>query len=345
MKISHENYEAYYLDYLEGTLSKQEIELFITFIQENPDLKLDDNLLPTFHSDEQITLPTDFHAKIKAIPSLETEFSELAIGEIEGILTPTEHTKFENLLQENERFENEYNLYKQTKLIADKNILFPAKSKLKKGQIISIKPLISFLVAASVLAFVYFNFTPKNLDSKHKIATLNSTKTSKKRSENAPIISELGNKKSDYNKINKTINKSLERKPIISIIETSSDKSIAFTEVSIPIASSKDSIIQTQITEILLAKTEKLPNSVFNKLERQNNEYESIVSNTLDKFNALKEKFGLKLSKEQKEDMLAESINLHTRISDANYNAVQKLEKYKQQIISQFNLLFATKAN
>ena len=130
MKITRENYEAYYLDYLEGTLSKNELEIFTTFIQENPDLKMDDNLLPTFHTDEQIILPTDIQAKIKAIPSLETEFSKLAIGEIEGILTPTEHTKFENLLKENMRYENEFKLYQQTKLVADKNIQFPAKLKL-----------------------------------------------------------------------------------------------------------------------------------------------------------------------------------------------------------------------
>ena len=52
--------------------------IFTTFIQENPDLKMDDNLLPTFHTDEQIILPTDIQAKIKAIPSLETEFFRIS---------------------------------------------------------------------------------------------------------------------------------------------------------------------------------------------------------------------------------------------------------------------------
>ncbi len=345
MKITRENYEAYYLDYLEGTLSKNELEIFTTFIQENPDLKMDDNLLPTFHTDEQIILPTDIQAKIKAIPSLETEFSKLAIGEIEGILTPTEHTKFENLLKENMRYENEFKLYQQTKLVADKNIQFPAKLKLKKGRIISIRPIISILVAASVLVLIYLNFTPNNLESKQKIAELNKTITSKKRIENEPIITEVKNNKSTQKSINKIIAKSLDKKLIIFTDGNSIHKTIAFTELTLPTTSPKDSIIQTEITQIEIAKTEKLPNSLFNTIQSKNNLYESIFNKTLENLKELKGVFSLKLSKVQKEDILAESINLHTRISDANYNAIQKLEKYKQRIISQFNILIATKAN
>ena len=242
------------------------------------------------------------------------------------------------------RYENEFKLYQQTKLLADKNIQFPAKLKLKKGRIISIRPIISILVAASVLVLIYLNFTPNNLASKQKIAELNKTITSKKRIENEPIITEVKNNKNTQKSINKIMTKSLDKKSIIFTDGNSIQKTIAFTELTLPTTSPKDSIIQTEITQIEIAKTEKLPNSLFNTIETKNNVYESIVSKTLDHLNELKKMFGMKLSKEQKEDILAESINLHTRISDVNYHAIQKLEKYKQQIISQFNLLIATES-
>ena len=39
MKITRDNYELYFLDYIEGNLDDNLVDIFIEFLQENPDLK------------------------------------------------------------------------------------------------------------------------------------------------------------------------------------------------------------------------------------------------------------------------------------------------------------------
>jgi len=39
MQIDHDNYESYFLDFLEGRLSEQEIDHLLTFLKNNPDLE------------------------------------------------------------------------------------------------------------------------------------------------------------------------------------------------------------------------------------------------------------------------------------------------------------------
>jgi len=39
MQIDRNNYESYFLDFLEGRLSEQEIDNLLTFLRNNPDLE------------------------------------------------------------------------------------------------------------------------------------------------------------------------------------------------------------------------------------------------------------------------------------------------------------------
>ena len=39
MKINRNNYEAFFIDYLEGNLDEKMVDDFIEFLQQNPDLK------------------------------------------------------------------------------------------------------------------------------------------------------------------------------------------------------------------------------------------------------------------------------------------------------------------
>jgi hypothetical protein len=59
MKITRENYEPYFLDYLEGNLDENLVDDFMEFLQQNPDLK---NELEMY---ESITIP-DFTAEYEA---------------------------------------------------------------------------------------------------------------------------------------------------------------------------------------------------------------------------------------------------------------------------------------
>ena len=51
-RISIFNYEAFYLDFLEGNLNEEDTALLMAFLEANPDLKMEDDSLPTFEAEE-----------------------------------------------------------------------------------------------------------------------------------------------------------------------------------------------------------------------------------------------------------------------------------------------------
>ena len=53
--INSTNYEAFYLDFLEGNLNEEETALLFVFLDENPEFKLDDSEFFTIE-DDSITL-------------------------------------------------------------------------------------------------------------------------------------------------------------------------------------------------------------------------------------------------------------------------------------------------
>ena len=79
-KISIFNYEAFYLDYLEGNLNTEDAELFITFLNDHPELKVNDDFLPTF-SNEQSALDAQFKEDLKQISFNETAICNENVGQ------------------------------------------------------------------------------------------------------------------------------------------------------------------------------------------------------------------------------------------------------------------------
>jgi hypothetical protein len=53
--ITRENYEIYYLDYLEGNLSDKKTDELLLFLEENTDLKVDETAMPTIYEEQEYT--------------------------------------------------------------------------------------------------------------------------------------------------------------------------------------------------------------------------------------------------------------------------------------------------
>ena len=51
--INKENYESYYLDFLEGNLNEKETTLLLVFLDKNPLLKLEDSAFSIIYSDDE----------------------------------------------------------------------------------------------------------------------------------------------------------------------------------------------------------------------------------------------------------------------------------------------------
>lgn len=132
MKISRDNYEPFFLDYLEGKLEEDLIDQFLDFLEKNPDLKEELQLF------ENVNLPQDqvvFEGKQKLYKTQADEkpmTDNRMIAYLEGDLDEDGRQMFEAYLADHPEIGKEYNLFTQTKLIPEYEVKFPAKQKLYK---------------------------------------------------------------------------------------------------------------------------------------------------------------------------------------------------------------------
>ena len=132
MKITRDNYEAFFLDYLDGKLEETMIDEFLDFLETNPDLKEE------LHLFEHIELPGDpvvFTSKehlYKPVAEENVGFEIKSVAMMEGDLRGKERQQFEQYLASDPVLQKEYDLMAQTRLVADTAIKYPQKKNLYK---------------------------------------------------------------------------------------------------------------------------------------------------------------------------------------------------------------------
>jgi len=174
MDITRENYETWFVDYLEGNLDETVVDRFIEFLQENPDLKEE---LKLFESVTAVPEQLTFKPKKKLYKSkydLEETFNESAIAEIEGDLDWEEKTDFSKYLASHPDKQKEKRLFEKTILHADENILFAKKEKLYKrsGQkvILLWTGRVAAILILAIAVFSLINRTPKTPVQNNQLA-------------------------------------------------------------------------------------------------------------------------------------------------------------------------------
>jgi hypothetical protein len=200
MKITRDNYEAYFLDYLEGNLDENLVDDFIDFLRQNPDLKAELGMAGTV----KVELENVSFAKkgklYKEKYDLETEFNRAAVARLEGDLQENEKTEFENYLTKHPEKKKEAALYEKTRLKADKSIVFRKKNKLYRYSVGRTILLWSTRIAAIlVLGFLIYrvadNFSNQNILPKNQVV-VSEKKTSKEPAE-PTVIPEKQQKKEE----------------------------------------------------------------------------------------------------------------------------------------------------
>jgi hypothetical protein len=130
MTITRDNYEPYFLDFLEGNLEENQIDQFLDFLELNPDLKEELQLL------ENMTLPEEkitFSGKenlYKSSADLKAATENKMIAHLEGDLDNDERKSFESWLAGHPEQKKEYELFSKTRLIPDATVKFQEKKKL-----------------------------------------------------------------------------------------------------------------------------------------------------------------------------------------------------------------------
>jgi hypothetical protein len=157
MKFTRENFELFVIDFLEGKLTDHDNELFLQFLEENPDIN---NEIEEIRKIQLKPIDIKFNnknnLKKNASPSkFDNEFENLCIAFLEGDLESAEKKKFESWLLENPHKLIEFELFRKSRLRPDINIIFNPKSKLKRLTLVQKRiRLISAISAAAVIILV-----------------------------------------------------------------------------------------------------------------------------------------------------------------------------------------------
>ncbi|OFZ67606.1 MAG: hypothetical protein A3D92_25205 [Bacteroidetes bacterium RIFCSPHIGHO2_02_FULL_44_7] len=155
-RISIFNYEAFYLDFLEGNLSEDDTALFMAFLAENPDLKLDDDeSLPVLYPegsslDDAIKQSLKQPADDEALTLQNAEY--FMIAGAEGLLSEPKAAELAEFVQENPGLARDFAIYQQIHVDADPTVVYFDKEGLKQKSRV-LWPYISLAAAASVAVF------------------------------------------------------------------------------------------------------------------------------------------------------------------------------------------------
>ena len=155
--ITRNNYEAFLLDYVEGTLSPELTAELMLFLEQNPELKEDladfeiHTLTPTNTVGfDNSTLKKDAEG---------VDFESLMVAEIEGVNSEENTVLLTTYLKENPKYQKEFDAYQKTILIAP-TVLFEDKIILKKkgGVVIPLFWKYSSAAAAIILVLWTLNW-------------------------------------------------------------------------------------------------------------------------------------------------------------------------------------------
>lgn len=160
--INRQNYEVYFLDFLEGNLSEEQVASVQQFLAKNPDLEAE------LAEMELITLPKtkiSFPDKnqLKKVDLALSELDQLLIAQLENELTPTQQTTLNQRIYQNPLHEKEQKLYQLTQMSPDLSVIFPNKNRLKKTdkKIISLRFILQTAAMILLLVAVIFALSEK----------------------------------------------------------------------------------------------------------------------------------------------------------------------------------------
>jgi hypothetical protein len=155
MRIHLQNYEEYFIRYVDGELSPDEVAEVHDFLQTHPELNRE---LETFR---QMTLPVTDDVSFPGKELLKKGITaancdEYFVRKIEGELSPSEEKELNDFLGFHPEFRKTLGYFEATRLTADTSVVFPNKRSLKKsaGRTIPIgyRYLMTTAVAAALVA-------------------------------------------------------------------------------------------------------------------------------------------------------------------------------------------------
>ncbi len=155
MNINKENWSAFAVDYYDGNLSpEQERELFV-FLEQNPVLKAEfEQYEPFVLEPETITFPGTDKLKKNETDAMEDineeNYRQFFVLYHDDELSPAQKAQTEQFLRRNPHLKEEFEIWKEIRLVPDKTVVFKDKDSLKRQRRL-IPVWVARLAAAAVL--------------------------------------------------------------------------------------------------------------------------------------------------------------------------------------------------
>jgi hypothetical protein len=152
MNITRDNYEVFFLDFLEGNLKVDQIDQFLDFLNQNPDLKEELQLFESINIPEEQAVFSKKEQLYRNMPDHRNGDDTRIIAYLEDDLSSDERLLFENHLADDHDLNKEYKLFLKTRLIPDHSIHFPNKNKIyrKSGS----KVFLTWMVSIAAMLFL-----------------------------------------------------------------------------------------------------------------------------------------------------------------------------------------------
>jgi len=142
-RINIKNFESYIIDFLDGNLSDDLMDELSNFLDENPEIKNEFSDLLNYNASSDKNIKFNFKQALKqnddnSLADInEDNCHEFMIAYCENDLNDAQKQSLFYFLTKNPKFENDFILFKHTKLQANKEIIFAEKNKLKKYSLLS----------------------------------------------------------------------------------------------------------------------------------------------------------------------------------------------------------------
>jgi hypothetical protein len=157
MRPDRSNYEIWFTDWLDGNLTEKQVEEFMIFLKENPDLSEELNgLIPVSLEPPEIKYNGKKNLKKSQTDLSEMQFEHLCIASLENDLTPLQESELSEIIDQDVTRRMEFELIRKLKLkpLAGS---FGRKSSVKKltaGQKIIRLSVIGLSAAAAIAVLI-----------------------------------------------------------------------------------------------------------------------------------------------------------------------------------------------
>jgi hypothetical protein len=132
MSINRHNYEAWFLDYSEGTLSAEQVAELFLFLEQHPELKAELEAFENISLNDE-TYSFDEKQHLQKIEMSDEQFEENCIADVEGIIPADEKEKLLQFTRQQKQKAHEYALFQKTRL-PEEEFLFDEKGFVLKDQ-------------------------------------------------------------------------------------------------------------------------------------------------------------------------------------------------------------------